>query len=216
MAIEKQYLSDVAAILSHRHDNGADLWATPDNKLLKGSPFSTFDSVLYLLELGMSPQEPVLKAAADLIFSAWQEDGRFRIYPTGGIYPCQTAIAANVLCHMGYAEDERLQKTFQHFLDIHNRHSMHLTHFVLVNISIMNLHWTELLNFCWSIGLFASQSAHATIELVRYLCRSNTHSETTICFNMYMSCLFMAMPKMTVVSLKPLRLSNLKRLREKL
>lgn len=67
MAIEKQYLSDVAAILSHRHDNGADLWATPDNKLLKGSPFSTFDSVLYLLELGMSPQEPVLKAAADLI-----------------------------------------------------------------------------------------------------------------------------------------------------
>ena len=49
MAIEKQYLSDVAAILSHRHDNGADLWATPDNKLLKGSPFSTFDSVLYLL-----------------------------------------------------------------------------------------------------------------------------------------------------------------------
>ena len=82
MAIEKQYLSDVAAILSHRHDNGADLWATPDNKLLKGSPFSTFDSVLYLLELGMSPQEPVLKAAADLIFSAWQEDCRFRRYPT--------------------------------------------------------------------------------------------------------------------------------------
>lgn len=75
-------------------------------------------------------------------------------------------------------------------IQIHNRHSMHLTHFVLVNISIMNLHWTELLNFCWSIGLFASQSAHATIELVRYLCRSNTHSETTICFNMYMSCLF--------------------------
>ena len=51
MAIEKQYLSDVAAILSHRHDNGADLWATPDNKLLKGSPFSTFDSVLYLLDI---------------------------------------------------------------------------------------------------------------------------------------------------------------------
>lgn len=117
MAIEDQYLSDVETILSHRHDNGADLWATPDNKLLKGSPFSTFDSVLYLLELGMSPEEPVLKAAADLIFSIWQQDGRFRIYPKGSIYPCQTAIAANVLCHMGYAEDDRLQKTFRHFLD---------------------------------------------------------------------------------------------------
>lgn len=112
MAIGKQYLSDVAAILSHRNDNGADLWVTPDNKLLKGSPFSIFNNVLYLLELGISPQEPILNAAADLIFNAWQEDGRFRIYPTGGIYPCQTAITANVLCHMGYAEDERLQKIF--------------------------------------------------------------------------------------------------------
>ena len=213
MAIEKQYLSDVAAILSHRHDNGADLWATPDNKLLKGSPFSTFDSVLYLLELGMSPQEPVLKAAADLIFSAWQEDGRFRIYPTGGIYPCQTAIAANVLCHMGYAEDERLQKTFQHFLDIQYKDGGWRCN----KFSFGHGEETEYSNPQPTLNaLDASQSAHATIELVRYLCRSNTHSETTICFNMYMSCLFMAMPKMTVVSLKPLRLSNLKRLREKL
>lgn len=118
MGTENKYQSDIDAILSHRHDNGADLWATPDSRLLKGSPFSTFDSVLYLLELGMSPDEPILKAAANLIFSVWQEDGRFRIYPKGGIYPCQTAIAANVLCHMGYAENEKIQKTFQHFLDI--------------------------------------------------------------------------------------------------
>lgn len=117
MAVEEQYLSDVEVILSHRYDNGADLWATPDKRLLKGSPFSTFDSVLYLLELGMPPDEAVLKDAADLIFSVWQEDGRFKIYPKGSIYPCQTAIAANVLCHMGYASDIRLQKTFRHFLD---------------------------------------------------------------------------------------------------
>lgn len=115
------YAADIQAILSHRHDNGADLWATPDNRLLKGSPFSTFDSVLMLLELGMSPQDPVLQAAADLIFSVWQEDGRFKIYPKGGIVPCQTAIAANVLCHMGYAQDDRLQKTFRHFLDTQYR-----------------------------------------------------------------------------------------------
>lgn len=81
MAIENQYLSDIEAILSHRYDNGADLWATPDNKLLKGSPFSTFDSVGYLLELGMSPNDPVLKAAADLIFSVWQQDGDLEYIP---------------------------------------------------------------------------------------------------------------------------------------
>ncbi|MEY8298067.1 MAG: prenyltransferase [Emergencia timonensis] len=117
MSVEQQYLADVDAILAHRHDNGADLWATEDKRLLKGSPFSTFDSVLYLLELGMEPDEPILKEAANLIFSTWQEDGRFRIYPKGGIYPCQTAIAANVLCHMGYVNDERIQKTLRYFLD---------------------------------------------------------------------------------------------------
>lgn len=50
MAVEKQYLSDVEAILSHRYDNGGDLWATPDKRLLKGAPFSTLESVLFLLE----------------------------------------------------------------------------------------------------------------------------------------------------------------------
>lgn len=112
MSIESQYMADVEEILSHRYDNGADLWTTPDKRLLKGSPFSTFESVLYLLELGMSPKEPVLKAAADLIFKAWKEDGRFKIYPKGAIYLCQTANAAKVMCCLGYAEDYRLRQTF--------------------------------------------------------------------------------------------------------
>ncbi len=118
MAVEKQYLSDVEAILSHRYDNGGDLWTTPDKRLLKGAPFSTLESVLLLLELGMEPDEPLLKEAADLIFSVWQKDGRFKMYPQGGIYPCHTAHAVNTLCHMGYASDARIQKTFQHLLDI--------------------------------------------------------------------------------------------------
>ncbi len=118
MAIEKQYASDVEAILSHRQDNGADLWTTPDKRLIKGAPFSTLESVMHLLELGMEPSEPLLKEAAELIFSTWQEDGGFKLYPKGAVYPCQTIHAANVLCHMGYAPDIRLQKTLQHLLDI--------------------------------------------------------------------------------------------------
>ena len=118
MAVEKQYLSDVEAILTHRYDNGGDLWATLDKRLLKGAPFSTLESVLFLLELGMEPAEPLLQEAAQLFFSTWQEDGRFKMYPKGSIYPCHTVNAAKVLCHMGYASDVRLQKTFQHLLDI--------------------------------------------------------------------------------------------------
>jgi hypothetical protein len=118
VAVEKQYLSDVEVILSHRYDNGGDLWTTTDKRLLKGAPFSTLESVLLLLELGMDPGEPILKEAADLIFSTWQKDGRFKVYPQGGIFPCHTVHAADTLCHMGYASDARLQTTFGHLLDI--------------------------------------------------------------------------------------------------
>ncbi len=118
MAVDKQYESDIEEILSHRLDNGADLWTTLDKRLIKGSPFSTLECVTYLLELGMNPAEPLLEETAELIFSTWQEDGRFKLYPKGFIYPCQTIHAANTLCHMGFASDARLQKTFQHLLDI--------------------------------------------------------------------------------------------------
>ncbi len=118
MAVAKQYLSDVETILSHRYDNGADLWTTPDKRLIKGAPFSTLESALYLLELGVEPGEPFLKETAELIFSTWREDGRFKLNPQGSVYPCHTVNAANALCHMGYAMDSRLQKTFRHLFDI--------------------------------------------------------------------------------------------------
>lgn len=118
MAIDKRYSSDVEAILSHRYDNGADYWTTPDKRLIKGSPFSTLDCVQYLLELGMEPSEHLLKECTDLIFTAWKEDGSFKLYPRGSVYPCHTAHAAEVLCSMGYASDVKLQKTFENLLNI--------------------------------------------------------------------------------------------------
>lgn len=118
MAIAPQYESDVSAILSHRQDNGADLWTTPDKRLIKGSPFHTLQCAQYLLELGMEPGDPLLQDVAALIFSTWQPDGRFRLSPTGAIYPCQTAQAVRTLCLLGYAKDPRIQATLRHLLDI--------------------------------------------------------------------------------------------------
>ena len=46
------YAADITAILSHQHDNGGSLWATPDKRLLKGSPFSTLDLSLIHIFLG--------------------------------------------------------------------------------------------------------------------------------------------------------------------
>jgi len=116
--IQEQYASDVQAILSRRHDNGGDLWATPDGRLIKGSPFTTLESAYLLRELGVDASAPVLKDTAALIFGAQRADGRFRLSPGGAIYPCHTAGAARTLCHLGYAEDPRLQKAFEHLLSI--------------------------------------------------------------------------------------------------
>lgn len=116
--VRERYESDIQAILARRHLNGGDLWATPDKKLQKGSPFTTLESACLLRELGMEASEPVLKDTAELIFSAQQKDGRFRTVPGGSIYPCNTINAARTLCVLGYAEDPRLLKTFEHLLSI--------------------------------------------------------------------------------------------------
>ena len=116
----KRYESDIEAIIAKRYDNGDDLWATPDKRIYKGTPFSTLESVLMLAELESVPTA-IMKEAGELMFSLWREDGRFQIAPKSAIYPCQTAGVARVLCRLGYADDDRLKKTFNHLLNIqHN------------------------------------------------------------------------------------------------
>lgn len=112
------YEQDIQAILARRQYNGADLWATPDGRLIKGSPFTTLDSATMLVELGMEESDPVLQQTAELIWSAWREDGRFKLTPQGAIYPCHTIHAARTLCHLGYAQDPRMRQTFSHLLGI--------------------------------------------------------------------------------------------------
>jgi hypothetical protein len=118
MAIKERYKSDIEVIMAKRYHNGGDYWATPDRRLLKGSPFTTLDCAYILSELGMDIFEPVLKETADLIFSTWREDGRFKLSPQGAIYPCHVINAARTLCYLGYAADKGLKKTFEHLLEI--------------------------------------------------------------------------------------------------
>ncbi|QQO08778.1 hypothetical protein [Breznakiella homolactica] len=117
MAVDKHYSADAEAIIARRYDQGADFWTTPDKRLIKGAPFSALESALMLLELGMDPEDPLLKAVADLFWEAWQEDGRFRVYPKGAVFPCQTIHAAALLCRLGYADDPRMEITLRHLLE---------------------------------------------------------------------------------------------------
>jgi len=116
MAVDSKYQSDVDIILSHRHDLGADYWTTPDKRLGKGSPFSCMDSAFMLSELGMEDSDPILKAVTDILFSVWRPDGRFKTAPNGGILPCHTAHAVNLMCRLGYVDDERIQTTLRYLL----------------------------------------------------------------------------------------------------
>ncbi len=117
MAVDQKYADDVAAIMSHRHDLGWDLWTTPDKRLLKGAPFNTIECLGYLLDLGVDPAEPIMRQTTDLILSLWQDDGRFKVYPKGSVYPCQTAFVVAALCQAGLVGDERVQGTLRQLLD---------------------------------------------------------------------------------------------------
>ena len=116
MTVLKQYRGDVESILAKRHANGADFWATADGRWGTGSPFSTFDCVLLLTELGVKKSDPVLKGAADVLLQTWREDGRFRPAPKSTMYPCHTANAVRALCRLGLARDRRLQRSFEYLL----------------------------------------------------------------------------------------------------
>lgn len=109
--------ADIEAILARRFDNGADLWSTSDQRIYKGAPFSTLESMLMLTELQQEPI-PILNKAAELVLSLWRPDGRFQVAPKSAIYPCHTANVARVLCRLGLANDHRLIKTFDHLLEI--------------------------------------------------------------------------------------------------
>jgi hypothetical protein len=221
MAIDKPYLADFEAILSHRYDQGADYWTTPDKRLIKGSPFSMLDSVHYLLELGLEPTDPLLKACADLILSTWKEQGSFKLYPQGSIYPCHTALAANALGHLGYAADTRVQKTFQHLLAIQytdggwrcNKFSfgrgpetqysnplptlVALDAFRFSTISTKNRRLTGLWISCLNIGESGNRLARANMGSVRCLCRWNIPFALIIYFITSMCYPFMTVPKRT-------------------
>lgn len=58
-----------------------------------------------------------VQGALQLILGAARADGRFRLAPSGTLYPCYTAAAARTLCRFGYAKDRRLEPTLAHLLE---------------------------------------------------------------------------------------------------
>lgn len=99
--LQADYEADIREILSHRK-----IWRgsldPPDKKPKRRAVYHA-GGVLYLRELGVPADDPVLEDAASLIFSTWKEDGRSKISPNGGIYPLPDGALAVALCHMGYA-----------------------------------------------------------------------------------------------------------------
>ncbi len=115
--VNKKYIPDVDAVLARRHDNGADYWASSDGRLGVGDPFSTLTCLVILHELKVARSHEAIRGALQLIRGARRDDGRYRLAPSGTLYPCYTAAAARVLCRFGQARDQRLQQTLVHLLE---------------------------------------------------------------------------------------------------
>ena len=111
------YASDIAVILSHALDHGAEFWTTPERNLAKGSPFSTLEAAYLLAELGLDQNDPALNGACALLWQAQRADGRFSLVPKSSIFPCHTIHTAKTLCAAGFASDARMQATLTHLLE---------------------------------------------------------------------------------------------------
>ena len=104
--------------MARRHGNGGDYWATADGRLGVGTPFSTIESLLILYELRVNERHEAVRGALDLLLSAQRDDGRFRLAPSGSIYPCHTANVARVLCRFVSPGSPRIRTTLDHLLAI--------------------------------------------------------------------------------------------------
>jgi hypothetical protein len=109
--------ADIEAVLSVRHVNGGDYWASADGRLAVGSPFSTLESLQILHELGLGDNHEAVAGALDLLLGSWREDGRYQLAPRGTLYPCYTSNTARILCRFGFVDDPRMQKTLEYLLD---------------------------------------------------------------------------------------------------
>lgn len=118
MDLKEKYKTDIDVIMSKKDHLGGDLWTTKDNRIGKGSPYSTRDVAIMLTELGFTKQDPIIKDIASQIFKTWQPDGRFKLTPAGAIYPCYTITGLRALCYLGFVNEPRLQTTFNHLFDI--------------------------------------------------------------------------------------------------
>lgn len=114
---ETMYQRDIETIMSYKKQFDYDYWTTEDLRLFKGSPYNAVTAPTYLVELGIPIDDPVIQASVDLLFSVLREDGRFKIYPKGGMVPCQTAITLTSLCRLGQAQDPRLENSYRYFLE---------------------------------------------------------------------------------------------------
>jgi hypothetical protein len=103
-------------LLSTRHDNGADFWATPDGKIGIEKPISTLTALLVMSDLKVEKSHEALQGAAELVLQAVRDDGRVRISPKGSIYPCHMALTVAALCRNGYAGEKRVKTVLEYLL----------------------------------------------------------------------------------------------------
>jgi hypothetical protein len=106
--------TDLELLLTTRHGNGDDHWATPDGHLGVERPVSTLTALLVLGELRVPRSHEAVRGAAERVLRAVTPQGAVRVAPTGSIQPCHTALAAAALCRNGYADEPRVQPVLEH------------------------------------------------------------------------------------------------------
>lgn len=108
--------SDLDMIMSRRHDNGGDYWASADGRFYVGNPFSTIGALGMLHELEVNPSHEAIQGGLDLILQGIRDDGRIRVAPKAPLYPCYTAEAARMLCRFELKDRPEVTRTVDYLM----------------------------------------------------------------------------------------------------
>lgn len=115
-------LKDAQKIIRRQQENGS--WVYPSGRLTIRSQenynqIETYRNLGYLVEMyGFNKRSPVIKSAAEYLFSFQTDEGDIR-----GIYgsqytPNYTAAILELLIKAGYGNDKRIEKAFQWLISI--------------------------------------------------------------------------------------------------
>jgi len=110
--------SEIKDIVGLSEINGGSYWSRSDGDIHAPAGFSTIDVLNTLGDIGVRFNDyDILGEAIDFVFLFYDARGCFKYSQKSSRLPCLTARILTAFSRLGYLDDERIDKSYQYFLE---------------------------------------------------------------------------------------------------